>query len=62
MLLRENLHKISNEFINFEMFAIPAIKSTANITKGRPSGGISFLWANELNGVITRVKSESKLF
>ena len=45
-LLEYNLHKLSNCFDNFEVFAIPATKPASN--KGRPSGGIAFIINNNI--------------
>ena len=55
MLLRDNLSKLSDSFPDYESFSIPAVKSNMNISRGRPSGGISLLWKKELNHVISRV-------
>ena len=55
MLLRDNLHKLGDKFTNFEAFSIPAVKSNENISRGRPSGGLSLLWRSELNSYISRI-------
>jgi hypothetical protein len=38
-MLKQNLHKLQDNFPNYELFAVPAFKSSTNITRGRPSGG-----------------------
>ena len=54
-LLKQNLHKIQEHFLNYELFALPAVKSNTQITRGRPSGGLAFLYSNTLSSNIERI-------
>ena len=54
-MLKQNLHKLQDNFPNYELFAVPAFKSSTNITRGRPSGGLGFLYCNSLSKNIERV-------
>ena len=47
-LLEHNLFKLENCFKDYEVFALPALKSNSQIGKGRPSAGIGFLIKNDL--------------
>ena len=46
-LLEHNLYKLEHCFENYEVFALPAVKSKSQISKGRPAGGIALLIKNE---------------
>ena len=58
-LLKSNSHIIQNEFPDYNVSIVPATKSDAFISKGRPSGGLFILWKKALNSRISIVKTEN---
>ena len=54
-ILPQNLHKIQEHFKNFKIFSLPAVKSNTQISRGRPSGGLAFIYSNTLSKCIERV-------
>ena len=49
MILRNNSFKISNAFPDYEHFIVPGKKSSANISTGRPCGGLALMWRKNIN-------------
>ena len=41
--LKDNLYKIDSKLCNYTAFSIPAYKRNDTTSKGRPSGGLSFI-------------------
>ena len=54
-MLPQNLHKIQNHFKDFDSFSLPAVKSNVQISRGRPSGGLTFLYDKKLSNGIERI-------
>ena len=61
MQLANNLYRIKKHFPNYELFSVPAYKNNAQISAGRPSGGISFLYSQNISKYITRVVCPNSL-
>ena len=57
MMLPQNIHKIQDSFSDFELFAIPAFKANTHISRGRPSGGLGFVFHKNLSKMIVRLNS-----
>ena len=55
-LLKQNLFKLQEYFPDFDIFALPAVKNNSQITRGRPSGGLAFLYKNKFGNKITRIE------
>ena len=53
--MKQNLFKIQEHFAGFELFSLPAYKNNVQITGGRPSGGLAFLYKNNLSKSVTRI-------
>ena len=54
--LKPNLYRLQNGISdNYELFAIPALKSNNTVHSGRPSSGTAFLYHKSLNKNITRI-------
>lgn len=54
-LLGKNLFKIQEYFQDYDIFSVPAFKANTHISKGRPSGGLSFIYSSTLSKSIERV-------
>ena len=61
MQLKTNLYKIKKHFPNYEIYSVPAFKDNSRVSAGRPSGGISFLYAQTLSTYVTRVSCPDSL-
>ena len=55
MQLSDNLHRISSKLLNYIVFSIPAFKRNDIISKGRPSGGLSFLVKKGLEHYVNHI-------
>ena len=54
-LLNENLVKLGNGLENFEVFAIPAVKSNVCISAGRRSGGLALFYSKSIGHSVKRI-------
>ena len=61
MQLKPNLYRIKKHFPNYELFSVPAYKDNSKIHSGRPIGGISFLYSQNLNKYVTRITCPDSL-
>lgn len=55
LLLKHNLFKINEHFPDYDVFAIPAIKANSDISRGRPSGGLAFIYKSNMGKLIKRI-------
>ena len=53
--LKQNLSQLSSNFPKYELFPVPAVKSSDQIRDGRPSGGLAFLYTSNLSKCVTRI-------
>ena len=53
-MLKDNLHKLEC-FDNYEVFTVPAFKNNNRVSRGRPSGGLSFFYSHTLSKYATRL-------
>ena len=61
MQLKANLYKIKKHFPGYELFSVPAFKDNSQISAGRPSGGISFLYSKTLSRYVSRISCPDSL-
>ena len=53
--LKDNLHRIDSKLMNYTSFSIPAHKRNDAISKGRPSGGLSFIVRRDIEQAVTHL-------
>ena len=55
-----NTDKIRRAFgDNYDMFVVPAVKSSENVTKGRGKGGLFTLWKKGLTKYVSKIESNN---
>ena len=55
LLLKHNLFKLNERFPEYDAFAIPAKKPKSDVSRGRPMGGVAFLYKSTLGNIIKRI-------
>ena len=53
--LESNLYRLNQAFKDFEVFALPAVKSNHQVHSGRPSGGVALLFDKKLCPLIKQL-------
>ena len=55
LLLDKNLHLLLKCFPQYNIFSLPAVKNNAQISVGRPSGGLSILYNRNMSKFIQHI-------
>ena len=48
MQLENNLHRLQKCFPSYDVFSTPAVKDNSHVNSGRPSGGLAFVYSNNI--------------
>ena len=53
--LAPNIYKLQSKFQNYELFSLPARKSSSRIHRGRPSGGLCLYYHKKIQHLVTHI-------
>ena len=48
MQLENNVHRLQKCFPSYDVFSTPAVKDNSHVNSGRPSGGLAFVYSNNI--------------